>query len=279
MRLLAAVAISSLALSGVALADAANAASVEVKDAVARVTVIPEARSDIKVEMLTTNPSLPLEVRQMGDRVIVDGRLGHRIRSCHSDNGTPKVHVAGVGEVAWADMPQIVIRTPKDVNVGAGGAVYGSVGKSDNLDLSNAGCGDWVVANVAGKMKLNVAGSGDTHTGSAGETRVRIAGSGDVRSQAIAGGLEVDVAGSGDVTTASVSGPLDVKVAGSGDVKIGGGHVPSMKVSIAGSGNVVLDGIADTLDARIAGSGDVRVKQVTGSVSKAVLGSGGVTIG
>ena len=279
MRLLAAAAISSLALSGVALADVANAASVEVKDAVARVTVIPEARSDIKVEMLTTNPGLPIEVRTQGDRVIVDGHLGHRIRSCHSDNGKPKVHVAELGEIAWADMPQIVIRTPKDVHVGAGGAVYGSVGKSDALDLSNAGCGDWVVANVAGKMKLNVAGSGDTSTGTAGEAHLRIAGSGDVRSQAIAGGLEVDVAGSGDVTATSASGTIDVKVAGSGDVKIGGGHASSLSVAIAGSGNVSLDGVADTLKARIAGSGDVRVKQVTGTVSKMVLGSGSVTIG
>jgi len=279
MRLLAAVAISGLALGGLAWAEAADAASVEVKDAVARVTVIPEARSDIKVEMLTTNRALPLEVRSLGDRVIVDGRLGHRIRSCHSDNGKPKVHVSDVGEIAWADMPQIVIRTPKDVHVGAGGAVYGSVGKSDALDLSNAGCGDWIVANVAGKMKLNVAGSGDTHTGSAGETHLRIAGSGDVRTQAIGGALEVDVAGSGNVSAASVSGPLDVKVAGSGDVKVAAGHVPSLTVTIAGSGNVVLDGVADTLKARIAGSGDVRVKQVTGTVSKVVLGSGGVTVG
>jgi hypothetical protein len=278
MRLLAAAAISSLAMVG--WADAASAApSVEVKDAVARVTVIPEARSDIKVEMLTTNPGLPIEVRSMGDRVIVDGRLGHRIRSCHTDNGKPKVHVADLGEIAWADMPQIVIRTPRDVNVGAGGAVYGSVGKSDTLDLSNAGCGDWVVANVTGKMKLNVAGSGDTHTGSAGEAHLRIAGSGDVRSQAIGGALDVDVAGSGNVTATSVAGPMDVKVAGSGDVKVGAGHVPSLTVAIAGSGNVVLDGVADTLKARIAGSGDVRVKQVTGSVSKMVLGSGSVTIG
>jgi len=279
MRLLAAVTISSLALGSLALADAASAASVEVKDAVARVTVIPEARSDIKVEMLTVNPSLPVEVRSLGDRVIVDGKLGHRIRSCHTDNGKPRVHVAGVGEIAWADMPQIVIRTPKDVKVGAGGAVYGSVGKSDTLDLSNAGCGDWVVANVAGQMKLNVAGSGDTSTGSAGETHMRIAGSGNVRSQAISGALDVDVAGSGDVTAASVSGPMDVKVAGSGDVKVAAGHVSSLNVAIAGSGDVVLEGVADSLKARIAGSGDVKVKQVTGSVSKMVLGSGSVTIG
>jgi hypothetical protein len=275
MRLLAALAATGLALA----AGGANAASVEVKDAVARVVVIPEARSDIKVEFLTTNPALPLKIRSMGDRVIVDGDLDRRIRSCHSNGNNIRVRVSGVGEVAYEDMPQIVIRTPKDVNIGTGGAVFGSVGKSTSLDLSNAGCGDWTVANVAGKMKINQAGSGNTVTGSSGEAVLRIAGSGDVRVGEINGAMTADMAGSGDVNALSMSGPLSVKIAGSGDVRIAGGHATEMTVSIAGSGDVSLDGVADSLRARIAGSGDVHVKQVNGPISKAVVGSGGVSIG
>ena len=57
----------------------------------------------------------------------------------------------GVGEVSWADMPQVVIRTPRDVDVDAGGAVCGTVGRSASLELGNAGCGDWTVANVEGR--------------------------------------------------------------------------------------------------------------------------------
>lgn len=275
MRLLVALAATGLAMA----AGGAQAASVEVKDAVARVVVIPEARSDIKVEFLTSNPSLPLKVRTLGDRVIVDGDLDRRIRSCHSNGNNIRVRVSGVGEVAYEDMPQIVIRTPKDVNVGAGGAVFGSIGKSGSLDLSNAGCGDWTVANVAGKMKINQAGSGNTVTGSSGEAILRIAGSGDVRTGEVAGAMTADVAGSGNISTLSISGPLNVKMAGSGDVRIAGGHATEMSVSIAGSGDVSLDGVADSLRARIAGSGDVHVKQVNGSISKAVVGSGGVSIG
>ncbi len=275
MRLLVALAATGLAMA----AGGAQAASVEVKDAVARVVVIPEARSDIKVEFLTSNPSLPLKVRTLGDRVIVDGDLDRRIRSCHSNGNNIRVRVTGVGEVAYEDMPQIVIRTPKDVNVGAGGAVFGSIGKSGSLDLSNAGCGDWTVANVAGKMKINQAGSGNTVTGSSGEAILRIAGSGDVRTGEVAGAMTADVAGSGNINTLSISGPLNVKMAGSGDVRIAGGHATEMSVSIAGSGDVSLDGVADSLRARIAGSGDVHVKQVNGSISKAVVGSGGVSIG
>jgi hypothetical protein len=42
---------------------------------------------------------------------------------------------------------------------------------------------------------------------------------------------------------------------------------------------VTFGGVADSLKARIAGSGDVRARQVTGNISKTVMGSGSVTVG
>ncbi len=260
-------------------AGAACAASVEVKDAVARVTVIPEARSDVKVEVIQANGKLPLEVRTFGGQTIVDGHLGHRIRDCHGNGENVSVRVRDVGDVAWKDMPQVVIHTPRDVDVNAGGAVWGSVGRSASVKLGNAGCGDWTVGNTDGAMRISQAGSGDTRTGSAGETSIRVAGSGNTTTGDIKGDLKVTIAGSGDVAVASLAGPMDVHVSGSGDVKIAAGRATSMTVGIAGSGNVDFRGSADTLKAHIAGSGDVRAKQVTGSVSKMVVGSGGVTIG
>lgn len=267
---------------GVALsAGAAQAAppSVEIKDAVVRVTVIPEARSDVKVEILSNHAQLPLQVRAQGGRVTIDGGLDRKIRHCEGEGAGASVSVAGVGAVAYANMPQIVIRAPRDVDLDSGGAVFGAIGKSDNLRLSNAGCGDWTVANVAGELTLNQAGSGDTHVGSVGRANLRVAGSGDIKTQAVKGPMSVNMAGSGDVWTASLDGALDVKIAGSGDVKIAGGRVGAMAVSVAGSGGVDVNGRAESLKARIAGSGDVKVKAVSGAVSKAVLGSGDVIIG
>lgn len=260
-------------------AGAANAASVEVKDAVARVTVVPENRSDIKVEFLSANPRLPLTVREFAGRTIVDGDLGHRIHNCRGSGQNVHVDVRGVGDVGWNEMPQVLIRTPREANVSAGGAVFGAVGRTANLQLANAGCGDWTVANVEGKLRLSQAGSGDARVGSAGEARVRVAGSGDVALADIRGPLEVEIAGSGDVTVASVSGSLDVHTAGSGDVKVHGGHATAMNVMIAGSGDVDFGGVADSLKARIAGSGDVHAREVRGPISKAVMGSGGVSVG
>lgn len=281
-----------IAVLALAAAGTANAASVEIKHAAARVTVIPENRNDVKVEFVTTNPALPLQVSNRGDRVIVDGDLRRRIRDCHGlhwniDVGGKKsrgdsavsVTVRGVGRVRWDDLPQIVVRTPMDSRVGASGAVFGSVGRSASLDLDNAGCGDWTIANVAGGATVDIAGSGDTRMGSARDLRVRIAGSGDVDVTHVAGPANIDIAGSGDVHLASVAGSLDVDIAGSGDVKVDGGRATSMDVNIAGSGDVDFGGAAQTLKASIAGSGDVRAGSVAGGVSKSVLGSGSVYVG
>ena len=276
MRFLTAFATASLVAltSGVA-----HAASVEVRDAVARVVVVPEARSDVKVEVLARNPRLPIQVRTDGDRTVIDGDLNHKIRSCNGVGDRVQVHVSGTGDIAYSDMPQLLIRVPMDAKVSAGGAVFGVVGRSASLDLASAGCGDWTVGNVDGKMGLSVAGSGDIRAGKSGGAMIRIAGSGDVITRAVSGPLEVSVAGSGDVTTGAVTGPLVVKVAGSGDVRIAGGAASTATVSVAGSGNVDFDGTAGSLTAKIAGSGDVNVRAVTGQVSKAIVGSGGVNIG
>ena len=263
-----------LVLSG----SAAGAASVEIKDAVVRVTVVPERRSDIKVEVVSANPRLPLDVRTFGGRTIVNGRLGQRIRGCHGSGEAVSVHVRNVGEVAWRDMPQVVIRTPVDVDVDAGGAVWGAVGRADSVRLGNAGCGDWTVANVGGKMAISQAGSGATRAGSSAAAKIRVAGSGDTVIGEVRGPLEVDIAGSGDVTAASVNGAFKVHAAGSGDVRVAGGHAAAMAVTLAGSGNVDFGGDADTLKATIAGSGDVRLRAVKGAVSKFVMGSGKVLI-
>lgn len=275
MRLTTAIAAAGLTL----WAGAASAASLEIKDAVARVVVIPEARSDIKVEVTNSNANLPLEVRSHGDRTIVDGGLDRRIRSCQNRGGRRSVSVNGIGSVGWDEFPQLVIRTPKDVVIEAGGAVFGSVGRSSSLKVFNAGCGDWTVANVAGRLVFNQAGSGDAKIGSAQEAHLRVAGSGDVAARQIAAGLEVDIAGSGNVDVAEANGLLEVKIAGSGDVDVAAGKASDVTVSVAGSGDVSFGGTAETLKARIAGSGDVRVKAVSGEVKKTVVGSGSVTVG
>jgi hypothetical protein len=274
------IALLAGALASLAASAAHAAAGLEIKDAVAQVTIIPEDRADVRVEVIAGHPRLPLKIRDGRTRIIVDGGLGSgRIRSCNGAGPGAVARVAGVGNVALKDMPRIVVRAPRDVDVAAGGAVFGAIGRARNVTLGSAGCGDWTVANVQQHLAVNLAGSGDARTGSAGTAKLRVAGSGDITAGDVGGRLEADVAGVGNVQVRSVAGPLDVRMAGSGDVVVRGGRADAMKVSMAGSGNVVFDGVADSLNARIAGSGDVRVRQVRGPVKRTVMGSGSVKIG
>src|SRR3546814_20983177 len=99
--------------AGLTSAGAADAASVEVKDAVARVTVIPENRTDVKVEVVAANARLPLKVRSLGGRTLVDGDLDRRIRECRGSGERALLPVRSAGEVAGRDMPPVVIRPPR----------------------------------------------------------------------------------------------------------------------------------------------------------------------
>ena len=280
MRLIALL-MSAAAIFVAQGAQAAPAvAAVEIKDAVAQVTVIPENRADIRIEIVTQNRRLPLKIKQARTRTVIDGGLnGSKIRGCRGSGDNVIVKVAGLGDVALKDMPHIVVHAPRDVDASAGGAVYGSVGRARNVTLGNAGCGDWTVANVEQHLKISLAGSGDARAGVAGQATLRVAGSGDIAMADVRGRLDVDVAGAGNVRVKSMAGPLDVHVAGGGDVVVQDGQASAMTVSVAGSGNVVFGGVADTLTARIAGSGDVRARQVRGQVRKTVMGSGAVRIG
>jgi len=276
MRLWVGLACSAAAL---ALSGAASAADVDIRYAAVRVIVIPEARSDVAVSVVRSNPRMRITVARLGDSVVVNGGLGLRGANCTSFFGRRGVHVWGMGFIPYDDLPQIVVRTPVDAKVRAGGAVFGIVDRTQSLDLANAGCGDWSVANVAGPFTLRLSGSGDVRGGSAGSADVKISGSSDVYLQDIHNGLDSSISGSGDLHTASVSGPMHVRVAGSGDVIAPAGQVTDLVVSVAGSGDVRLGGVAKTLEASVAGSGDVSVGRVTGSVSKHIAGSGSVSVG
>lgn len=288
-----AVSLAALAVVAASPAAAKDGPEVQIDHAVARVVVIVEDRADIGVEIEQGHSGLPaVVVHREGARVRIDGGLrgggmfgGDRIRNCRSGPEGARqpgegasVEVRGVGRVNLSDAPLIVVRTPRDVNLGAGGAVFGAVGRgATSIDLGSAGCGDWTVANTDGKLEVSLAGSGDIRAGTSGSLEVSLAGSGSVMAAATRD-LDVSIAGSGDVTTAAVSGPVDVSIAGSGSVTVNG-DAGAVSVSTMGSGDVNVRGTAASVDASIAGSGDVSVGRVTGSVSQSIAGSGDVTVG
>lgn len=271
--------IAAIALGAAALASgAAHAADIEIRDVVARVVVIPESRGDVKVEFVRTNAALPLKLRTSGGRTIVEGDVKRGPRSCDGEGERAVVRLDGGRAIRYADMPQIVIRAPRDLNLSADGAIYGAVGRTEALELGSAGCGDWTLGNVVGPLRISSAGAGGIRAGSAGDTTLRLAGSGDISVGAVRS-LSVDLAGSGDIDVRSAAGPIDIKVAGSGDVGIDKGEAAAMSVMLAGSGDVSFGGVAGSLNATILGSGDVRAARVTGEVRRRVMGSGSVRVG
>jgi hypothetical protein len=141
-----------------------------------------------------------------------------------------------------------------------------TVGRVTQARISMAGSGKTSVADVAGELRLDIAGSGRVTAGHAGSVRADIAGSGDAQLGAISGGLRVDIAGSGDFTASRVNGPVTVDIAGSGNVKIADGVADPLRVDILGAGDLFFGGNAVNPRISAMGSGNVRIKSYTGSM-------------
>lgn len=276
-------------------AFAKDGPEVEIRHAVARVAVIVEDRTDVAVEVEQGASGLPaIQVTRVGNEVRIDGGLRRRgflnrrdsIQDCRSgpDNAQrpgdgASVEVRDHGRINISAAPLIVIRTPRQVDVSASGAVFGSVGRgASSVELGSIGCGYWNVANTEGPVSLSIGGSGDIRAGSSTSLDISIGGSGSVTAGATRD-LEIAIGGSGDVAVARIDGPVDVAIGGSGDVIVRDGTSPDVSISIAGSGDVNFGGVAGDVDVSIAGGGDVTIARATGAVSRSIVGSGDIRIG
>jgi Putative auto-transporter adhesin, head GIN domain len=262
-------------VSTVPAGTAAAATALQVRGAAARVAIIPESRPDVRVVVLRTNPRLPLRIHSAGGRILITGDVSRRVRGC----GPHGVSLWGRGDVAYGDLPFVVVRTPLAVRVWAGDAVFGVIGRSSSVDLTNQGCGNWTIANVRGRLRLDQAGAGESRAGSAAAADLSVAGSGRIVARSLPGGMMAVSSGSGDINVGEVFGPVDVRIGGTGGVTVAGGRASHMDASIAGSGDIRMGGSAESLTASVTGSGDVVVSHVTGPVIRRVFGSGEVRVG
>jgi hypothetical protein len=278
MRLSVALLAAAGAAAIAGAAAAAEAPSVELRDVVAKVTVIPEERTDIKVELVATNPKLPLQISTIGGRTFVDGGLKRRVHDCHLGRARPSVSVDGVGRIDADALPHIAIRAPRDVIVASSGAVAGSIGRAGSLVLEDSGCSAWTLADIAGLATIREAGAGSVRMGSAGRLDVRVSGAARVHAVNARKGLDAALAGAGDVAVDEIGGPMEAHVSGVGKIKVAGGRASAVRAQVSGVGKVEFGGVADSLDAAISGLGSVRVKNVTGAVTKQVTGAGHVTV-
>ena len=269
-----------LAAAAVAISvGAAQAATVEIRDAVARVIVVPEDRDDIRVEIVKPHPKLPLSVRTTDGATVIDGDLRRRIQDCDDMSSRPRIRVRNVGRVDYDEMPQIVIHTPRSVAVSAGGAVVGSIGRAGSLDLRNSGCAAWTVADVAGDATIHESGAGSIRMGASDRLEVHLSGAANIHATRVRKSLKAQLSGAGNVRVAELSGDMEARVSGVGKIDVRSGRADTVRASVSGIGSVDFGGATRDLDASISGLGGVHVEQVTGAVRKSVSGGGQVRVG
>lgn len=276
MKTFALITTASVCALGLMAANTASAhTEVELTNIAARVVVTPENRADVELKVVYGAAKVPvIMVRTKGNTLVADGKLKGRNLNCKAGGVT----VAGLGQVASADLPTVYIKVPMDAKVSAGGATYGTVGASKTLEFSEGGCGNWQIASVAGQAQINIGGSGDINLVDTADAEVNIGGSGNFTANSV-GALEANIGGNGDIAINKVNGTISVNIGGSGDVKLASGSAPSMEVNIAGSGDVRFGGETKSLEVNIVGSGDVRVRSVNGNIEKSIMGSGNVIVG
>ena len=301
-----ALAVAVLAAPGVALADP----GVKIEAFAGRLVVIPEARGDVRVDLQRGDPRTPMPVtRREGDTIVVDGGLAGRIGACGvfgigsmfggaGRQRVQRVDIRGIGPLTLDRLPVITAHVPMHAAVAAEGAVFGRVGRTERLALSNSGCGDWTVDDVHGDFALAAAGSGDVGAGRAGALHAALSGSGDLTAGDVAGDMDVavhgsadtkvgrvggrlriDLAGSGDLRAREVDGPIQSQQSGSGGVEIAGGPAAAVQVHTSGSGDFTFDGDAGSVAVATSGSGDVSIAHASGPVSQTHSGSGDIHIG
>jgi hypothetical protein len=272
--------IALLAAAAAVTAGAASAATIEIRDAVVRVTVIPEDRRDVLVQVVRPHAELPLNISTVGDRTVIDGNLDRAIRNCDREGPNAHIRVRGVGNVSWEEMPQIVIRAPRAVVLSSSGAAYGSIGRSASLEMRNSGCSGWTVADVAGDASIHTSGAGSVRMGASNRLTVRLSGAGQVHATQVRQSVDAVLSGAGGFKLDQLAGgALTAQVSGVGQIRVADGRASSMRAQVSGVGGISFGGAADSLDAQISGFGGVKVRQVNGPIRKSVSGSGHVTIG
>lgn len=284
-----------------ASAQTFNAKAVTVEKFIGTVTVVESTGPGMVVTVAGGGEGVAQpSVRMVDGRVLVDGGQSLKNLNCRREGGQTFVKLGMFGaNRALTDYPTLTIRAPRDVALRIRKSlVAGSTGQLGAADLALAGCADFKIAGVKGRLDAALAGSGSLTVGPVGESEVDVAGSGsvglgpvagqlavsiagagDVRVGAVAGRADLSTAGSGKVALASVSGPVDISIAGSGGVDIAGGRATAFDLSIAGSGDVNFRGVAVNPSVSIMGSGNVRIAKLEGKLSQSKAGTGSVVIG
>jgi hypothetical protein len=251
-------------------------------DTAAILTVIPEARADIAIDI--TNPgALPMPRAQLaGDTLVIDGSV-RRVRSCsitQRDGGPRQFEVGVPGQRTYKsnELPTITARVPMAVSLETSSAVLATIGNASSVTLKSDSCGAVTMGAVTGPVAIRLNGASDVEGVSATKADIYLAGSGSVSFASVTEGMTTTINGSGSVNVGALRGDLSMALAGSGDFEAENASLGDANIDIAGSGDVSINGSAAKLDAKIAGSGDIELNGTVGDLSASIVGSGDVRV-
>ena len=257
-----------------------DAKSVKIDDVVGKLRVEVKPQAQVSIQISGTKQRVgEVDVRMNGDQLVVDGEKNNEgvwdwknwfnFNDAHNSTKDLDVHIVVpkgtdidvrdmIGDAAIGD-------TMSDVHFEAV-ASNAWIGRTKAAHLSMAGSGKINIADIAGELHLDIAGSGRIKAGSASDVHADIAGSGSAEMGAINGGLHLDIAGAGDFNATKVNGPVHVGIVGSGSVKIPQGVANPLHVDIMGAGDFVFGGQAVDPHVSALGSGRVKIRSYTGQM-------------
>lgn len=278
MRIFLAAAAVSL-VAAPAAAETFNTTSVDIVHAAANVTVIPEDRANVDVQITAGGGRVAApQARMTAEGLVIDGGLRNRFRGCTNNlTGQTIARIRGIGNVPREQLPRITLRVPRTLDLTAAGAVYTEIGASSGGDVVMSGCGDTDIAATSGALNVTLNGSGDIDAAAVGGAlAATVNGSGSLNVERASGQATLRLNGSGDLVVGNVGGGLNAQLAGSGSLRTGAAR--GARLVLNGSGDVNAGAITGALDADLTGSGTMRVASVDGASADLNLTSSGSLI-
>src|SRR5262249_58624121 len=94
-----------------------------------------ESRANSEAEIGGTGRLPAFTTSVVNGRLVLDGGLGNRIHGCMSiaffGPAKPTISIWGIGNVPRESLPLIILHVPRQLDLNAGGAVFGDIGSTD----------------------------------------------------------------------------------------------------------------------------------------------------
>lgn len=291
------------------------ATGVTIEEIAAVLTVIAEDRSDIAVEYQAARGLPEVRAYVSGDTLVIDGGLDLDDNPCKerfSSEGAAKL--PEVGTFRASELPRLIVRTPRELDVTVDGAVLTSVGVSAGGYVASHGCGDMTIASASGRLEALLMGFGDVEIAdmnaplkaslyglgamrigkttdaefnligvgnidakaSSGAVKGFLQGTGNLKIASIAEGASLDLPGAGDFEIGAIAGPFSLESGGAGKARIASLKAGEAKIDSWGASVIdIASGEVDVFTVRLAGASSAKFGGRARSVDAIFSDSGG----